>query len=193
MLVEELVAGVDEAGRGPLAGPVYAAAVILPASCNLPLADSKLLSAARRESLFPKIFKESISAAIAYATCSEIDRLGILPATMLAMRRALESLSISPTRALIDGCQVPAVAVPCESVVRGDRSIRSISAASILAKVARDRFMIELDRKYPNYGFARHKGYPTRDHRQALELYGPCPEHRRSFSPVSNMVGSLGA
>lgn len=187
----DMVAGVDEAGRGPLAGPVYAAAVILPASCNLPVADSKSLSAAQREALFPRILEESSGVGIAFATCNEIDELGILSATLLAMRRALENLSITPVKVLVDGVHVPPIALPCESVVRGDQSIRSISAASILAKVSRDRFMLELDHWYPQYGFASHKGYPTLAHRKALELHGPCPEHRRSFSPVNRIVRQL--
>lgn len=178
------IAGVDEAGRGPLAGPVYAAAVVLAPGCGLPLEDSKRLSPNRRQWLFPQIRAQAVGSAIASASVREIDRLGILAATLLAMSRALDALGPLAEAALIDGCQVPDVLLPCRAVVRGDQTVPAISAASILAKVARDELMVELDRRFPVYGFARHKGYPTRDHIDALMCHGPCSAHRRSFAPV---------
>lgn len=178
------VAGVDEAGRGPLAGPVVAAAVVLPPDHGLPVADSKRLSAGRRESLAAAIKAHARAFSVAAADKAEIDTLGIHRATLLAMKRALEALDPAPDRALIDGRFVPAVTIGCRAVVRGDASVPVISAASILAKVARDALMLELDRLYPEYGFARHKGYGTAVHMAALRQYGPCPEHRRTFAPV---------
>ncbi len=178
------VAGVDEAGRGPLAGPVYAAAVILPARHGLAVADSKCLSAARRERLAVAIHVRAVSWAVARVAAREIDRLGIHHASLLAMARALAGLDRVPDLALIDGRFTPECGVACRAVIRGDASEAPISAASILAKVARDAHMLTLDALYPQYGFARHKGYPTVVHRAALAQYGPCPEHRRSFAPV---------
>jgi len=184
-----LVAGVDEAGRGPLAGPVYAAAVILPDAHRLQLADSKTLSARRRERLVPEIRGCAVAWAVASAGASEIDELGIHAASLLAMHRALTGLTPAAERALIDGRFVPECDVPCEAVVRGDASVPAISAASVLAKVARDTLMQELDTRYPGYGFAQHKGYPTAAHRAALGELGPCLEHRRSFAPVRAALG----
>ena len=178
------VAGVDEAGRGPLAGPVYAAAVVLPVSHAIAVADSKRLSAPRRERLAVEIRSRAASWAVASATAGEIDALGIHHASLLAMARALEALDSVPDLALIDGRFTPRCGISCRAVVRGDASEAPISAASILAKVARDACMLALDARYPQYGFARHKGYPTAAHRAALTRHGPCPEHRRSFAPV---------
>lgn len=178
------VAGVDEAGRGPLAGPVVAGAVVLPARHGLELADSKRLSARRREELVPEIHRLAVCWSVAVATTTEIETFGIHKATLLAMARALETLSPQPESALVDGRFVPAVALSCRAVVRGDATIPVISAASILAKVARDSIMLELEQRYPGYGFARHKGYATAQHLAALAAHGPCPEHRRTFAPV---------
>ncbi|MBT8445815.1 MAG: ribonuclease HII [Gammaproteobacteria bacterium] len=180
-------AGVDEAGRGPLAGRVYAAAVILGTDPALAAAvgDSKKLSPARRETLDLEIRRGATAFGIAWCSAAEIDELNILHATMLAMRRAVEALSRRPERVLVDGNRCPELPVSSEAVVGGDASVPAIGAASILAKVARDRYMCELDQRYPGYGFARHKGYPTRQHLEALEQLGPCPEHRRSFRPVA--------
>jgi len=180
-----LIAGVDEAGRGPLAGPVYAAAVILDDLTPIPgLADSKVLGEKRRESLAVEIRQCALAWAVAFATAREIDELNILQATFLAMRRAVEQLSLTPELVLVDGNRAPKFSCPSQTIVRGDASIPSISAASILAKVARDAVLLELDRKYPEYGFAQHKGYPTALHIQALDRHGPSPEHRQSFAPV---------
>lgn len=179
------VAGIDEAGRGPLAGPVVAAAVILdPVQPILGLKDSKLLTAAKREALFTEIQNKSIAFSVGFATVAEIDQINILQATLLAMQRAFAGLAIKPHKALIDGNKAPKL--PCETVtiIQGDQLEPAISAASILAKVTRDREMIEMDKKYPEYGFARHKGYATSEHFEALEKHGPCDIHRRSFSPV---------
>ncbi|MGH8128716.1 MAG: ribonuclease HII [Gammaproteobacteria bacterium] len=178
------VAGVDEAGRGPLAGPVYAAAVVLPDCHGLAVADSKRLSAVRREHLAVEIRAQALSWAVASVTAGEIDELGIHRASLLAMARALAGLSETPDLALIDGCFTPECDIDCRAVIRGDASEAPISAASILAKVDRDAYMCVLDAEYPQYGFARHKGYPTAAHKAALEAHGPCREHRRSFAPV---------
>lgn len=184
-LVQELVAGVDEVGRGPLCGPVVTAAVILdPLRPIQGLNDSKKLSEARREALFDEIQEKALAWCIARAEVEEIDRLNILHATMLAMQRAVEGLSVVPRLALIDGNRCPALAVPSAAVVQGDASVPAIAAASILAKVSRDREMQALDLVYPGYGLAGHKGYPTPAHLQALESLGPTPIHRRSFAPV---------
>ncbi|MBV2204393.1 ribonuclease HII [Stutzerimonas degradans] len=184
-LVQELVAGVDEVGRGPLCGPVVTAAVILdPARPIQGLNDSKKLSEARREALFDEIQEKALAWCIARAEVEEIDRLNILHATMLAMQRAVEGLSVVPRLALIDGNRCPVLAVPSAAVVQGDASVPAIAAASILAKVSRDREMQALDLVYPGYGLAGHKGYPTPAHLQALESLGPTPIHRRSFAPV---------
>lgn len=187
-LVEDLVAGVDEVGRGPLCGPVVTAAVILdPSRPILGLNDSKKLSEARREALFEEIREKALAWCIARAEVEEIDRLNILHATMLAMQRAVEGLSVIPRLALIDGNRCPKLAVPCAPVVKGDSQVPAIAAASILAKVSRDREMVELDRVYPGYGMAGHKGYPTAVHLEALSRLGPTPIHRRSFAPVREL------
>jgi ribonuclease HII len=183
-----LIAGVDEAGRGPLAGPVYAAAVILdPARPVAGLRDSKLLSAGRRERLATEIRASSLAWAVAFADVAEIDAMNILQATLVAMRRAVLALVPAPTEALIDGNQVPRLSCPARAIVRGDRDIAAISAASILAKTARDAVLLELHGRYPLYGFAQNKGYGTPEHLAALAQHGPCPAHRRSFAPVSLM------
>ena len=185
-----LVAGVDEAGRGPLAGPVIAAAVILdPGRPIAGLADSKTLNAARREYLAGEIYTHALAWAVGRAEVEEIDSINILRASLLAMQRCIHALKISPGRVLVDGMHCPDINFPVEAIVRGDSSVPCISAASILAKVARDREMLELDRQYPGYGFAEHKGYPTRAHREALARLGACPIHRRSFAPVKNIIG----
>ena len=177
-----LVCGVDEAGRGPLAGPVCAAAVMLPCGLVIDgLNDSKKLTAKRREALFPVIIEKAISYGIAYASVEEIDTLDILRATLLAMSRAVAQLTPQPALALIDGNRAPALGMPARTVIGGDGKCASIAAASVLAKVSRDRLMTELDAKYPEYGFAVHKGYGTKAHEAALQQYGPCEIHRRSF------------
>lgn len=189
-----LVAGVDEAGRGPLAGPVIAAAVILdPERPISGLADSKTLSAARREHLAGEIYAHALAWAISRAEVEEIDSINILRASLLAMQRCIQALKISPGLVLVDGIHCPDINFPVEAIVRGDSSVPCISAASILAKVARDREMFELDRQYPGYGFGEHKGYPTRAHREALARLGACPIHRRSFAPVKNILLGVGA
>lgn len=176
------VCGIDEAGRGPLAGNVVAAAVILPKGLVIDgLDDSKKLSEKKREALFDIIQKEAVSFSVAWATPSEIDELNILGATMLAMRRAVEGLDIPADFALIDGNTARGFAIPVKTIVKGDAKSPSIAAASILAKVTRDRQCLELDMKYPEYGFKKHKGYPTKDHMNKLREIGPCEEHRKSF------------
>lgn len=181
------VCGVDEAGRGPLAGSVVAAAVILdPARPIAGLADSKKLSAKVRERLAVEIRENAIAWSVAEASSTEIDQVNILQATFLAMRRAIEGLSVSATHALIDGNRIPpGLPCPAEAIVKGDAKEPAISAASILAKTVRDAQMVELDAQYPLYGFAKHMGYPTADHLAALRLYGPIAAHRRSFGPVA--------
>ncbi len=181
-----LICGVDEAGRGPLIGSVFAAAVILdPARPIAGLADSKKLSEARREALAPLIREQALAWCIASASAQEIEQLNIFQATMLAMSRAVAGLQQVPDKALIDGNKVPKLLlVPAEAIVKGDAKVQEISAASILAKTARDAEMIALDAIHPQYGFARHKGYPTAAHLQALAEYGALAEHRRSFGPV---------
>ena len=178
-----LVCGVDEAGRGPLAGPVCAAAVILPEDCEIPgLNDSKKLTEKKREQLFDVIIEKAVAYSVAFATVEEIEEHNILNATYMAMNRAIDGLSIKAQYALIDGNRVPTgISVPCETVVKGDAKSYSIAAASILAKVTRDRGCIELDREYPEYGIAKHKGYPTKDHMDAVRQYGPAPIYRKSF------------
>lgn len=178
-----LFCGVDEAGRGPLAGPVYAAAVILPPQPEIAgLNDSKKISEKKREALFPVICETALSYAIGTASVEEIDELNILQATFLAMRRAVEGLSVTPAFALIDGNRTPAgIAIPCQTVVKGDALSASIAAASILAKVSRDHYLAELDKQYPEYGFAAHKGYGTPAHYAALRTYGMAPVHRKTF------------
>ncbi len=180
-----LVAGVDEAGRGPLAGPVVAAAVILDELHPIKgLADSKVLTALRREKLFDEIRAKSLCCAIASASVEEIDTLNILQATLLAMRRAVEALRLPPHRVVVDGNRVPLLRMPVVALVKGDAKLAVISAASILAKVQRDRLCQELHAAFPEYGFAGHKGYPTAEHLAALQRHGPCAAHRRSYAPV---------
>jgi len=176
------ICGVDEAGRGPLAGPVYAAAVILPFGLEIDgLDDSKKLSEKKREALFDIIIEKAIAYGIACAEVAEIEEINILNASFLAMRRAIEQISPLPDFALIDGNMVRNMPISAQSIVKGDSLSASISAASILAKVSRDRVLKEYDQKYPEYGFAKHKGYPTKAHYEAIAEYGPCPEHRLSF------------
>jgi ribonuclease HII len=183
-------AGVDEAGRGPLAGSVFAAAVILdPARPINGLRDSKVLSASQRDVLAQAVREHSLAYAIASASPAEIDRYNILQATLLAMRRAVEALPFAPDEVLVDGNRTPVLSVPCRAIIKGDALVPAISAASILAKTARDAALIALDQQFPGYGFAQHKGYPTADHLAALALLGPCPEHRRSFAPVRRYSG----
>ena len=178
----ELICGVDEAGRGPLAGPVCAAAVILPKGLVIPgLNDSKKLSDKRRRELFPIIQQEAVSFGIAFASQEEIDEINILQATFLAMRRAMKQLNPQPEFALIDGNRETDFGVPCRTVIKGDSLSANIAAASVLAKVTRDNWMMEAAEKYPGYGFEIHKGYGTKAHYAALEKLGPCPIHRRSF------------
>jgi ribonuclease HII len=185
-----LVAGVDEAGRGPLAGPVVAAAVILDDLQPIKgLADSKVLSPARREALFDEIRAKSLCCCIAEASAAEIDALNILQATMLAMRRAVEGLRLKPAKVLVDGNRIPVLKVPAEAIVKGDAKVKAISAASILAKVHRDRLCLALHEAHPQYGFDGHKGYPTPEHLAALRAHGVCPAHRRSFAPVRELLG----
>lgn len=185
-IADPMAAGVDEAGRGPLAGPVYAAAVIIdPAACPIPGIDnSKALGAAERERLDALIRRHARAWAVAKAEVEEIDRLNILRASLLAMRRAVAGLGLAPSRVLVDGKHCPEVDYPVHAIVGGDERVVAIAAASILAKVARDREMTELDRLYPGYGFARHKGYGTPEHVAALRSLGACPVHRVSFAPV---------
>ncbi len=180
-----LVCGVDEAGRGPLAGPVCAAAVILDPERPIPgLKDSKKLAAANRVRLAEEIRRHALAWSVAWASVAEIDRLNILHATMLAMRRAVEGLGITPELALIDGNRCPELAMPARAIVKGDALEPCISAASILAKTERDKEMRRLADIHPQYGFEQHAGYPTPEHLAALETHGPCSEHRRSFGPV---------
>jgi ribonuclease HII len=181
----QLIAGVDEAGRGPLVGAVVAAAVILdPLRPIRGLMDSKQLSEKKRQQLYPEITDKALAWAIASASPAEIDEINILQASLLAMKRAVEALSIYPQLALVDGNQRPQLSCEVIAIVKGDSKIEAISAASILAKVERDRQMVALDLVYPRYRFAQHKGYPTAVHRSLLRQLGPCPEHRRSFAPV---------
>jgi ribonuclease HII len=187
------IAGVDEAGRGPLAGPVVAAAVIL-SDTDKPggLADSKLLTAKRREELALVIFERAIACSVAWADAAEVDSINILNATMLAMRRAILGLRVTPAMVEIDGNRLPDMnfygsQLQGRAIVKGDQTVPAISAASILAKVARDRMMMTIDGLHPGYGFARHKGYGTREHREQIQMLGPCEQHRRSFRPVSTM------
>ena len=186
-----LVAGVDEAGRGPLAGPVVAAAVILDDQAPIKgLADSKKLSSLRRERLFDEIRARALFCSVAVATVEEIDRLNILQATMLAMQRAVKGLRLRPAKVLVDGNRLPTLDMLAEAVVSGDALVPSISAASILAKVTRDRLLDELHQQHPQYGFDRHKGYGTAEHLRALTEHGALPAHRRSFAPVARVLGS---
>lgn len=178
-----IVCGVDEAGRGPLAGPVYAAAVILSPECPIEgLNDSKKLSEKKREMLYDLIIERAVSYCVASASVEEIEQYNILGATYLAMTRAVHGLSVEPNLALIDGNRIPPqLGVVAQTVVKGDAKSESIAAASILAKVTRDRLLIEMDKQYPQYGFAVHKGYGTAAHTAAIKEFGPCPEHRPSF------------
>jgi len=180
------IAGVDEAGRGPLAGPLAVAAVILDPSRRIEgLADSKVLTEAAREALFPRIQAQALAFSIVRVEAFEIDRINILQATLAGMRHAVEALPIAPSKVLVDGNRIPpGLALPAEAIVKGDAKVAAIAAASILAKVARDRWMHEFDAQHPGYGFAVHKGYPTPAHLDALRRLGPCPAHRRSFAPV---------
>ncbi|MGH8234682.1 MAG: ribonuclease HII [Rhodanobacteraceae bacterium] len=188
MLLAEntLIAGVDEAGRGPLAGPVVVAAVVLDPSRPVDgLADSKQLSAKRRERLYALIVERALAHSIVRVEAIEIDRINILNATLAGMARALTALVVTPALALIDGNRLPkSLPCPARAIVRGDATEPAISAASILAKVARDRILVEYETRWPGYGFAQHKGYPSPTHLDALRRLGPCPEHRRSFGPV---------
>ena len=185
-----LVAGVDEAGRGPLAGPVVAAAVILDELKPIKhLGDSKVISPRRRERLFDEIRAQALACCIAEASVEEIDRLNILQATLLAMQRAVAGLRLAPRLVLVDGNRLPVLGMPAEAIVKGDARVPSISAASILAKVYRDRLCEALHEAHPAYGFARHKGYPTADHLAALQAHGACVAHRRSFAPVRAVLG----
>lgn len=178
----ERVCGVDEAGRGPLAGPVCAAAVILPENCELPgLDDSKKLSEKKREALYDEIIARATAYGIAFASVAEIEEKNILTAALLAMNRAIAQLEPAPALALIDGNTTRSIEVPARSIVGGDGKVACIAAASILAKVTRDRYMRKLSQLYPQYGFERHKGYGTRAHYAAVDAYGLCPEHRPSF------------
>ncbi|MGI6119709.1 MAG: ribonuclease HII [Desulfosporosinus sp.] len=200
MLVEEkklwqqgflLLAGIDEAGRGPLAGPVVAAACILPVQFDLPgLNDSKMLTECKREKLYAQIQEQAIDYALGSAESAEIDALNIFQATRLAMKRAIEGLKVLPHYLMIDALNLPAVKFLQLSLVGGDKISATIAAASILAKVTRDRLMVELDTLYPDYGFSKNKGYGTREHMQALRQLGPCPLHRRSFAPVKQLFAT---
>jgi len=187
--VPGLIAGVDEAGRGPLAGPVVAAAVILDELKPIKgLNDSKLLTPRARERLFDEIHAKALCFCIAQASVEEIDTLNILHATMLAMRRAVEGLRLRPNKVLVDGNRIPTLKIAAEAIVGGDAKVKSISAASILAKVHRDRLCLQLHELHPQYGFDGHKGYPTPMHLEALRTHGACPEHRRSFAPVRDVL-----
>lgn len=185
------VAGVDEVGRGPLAGPVVAAAVILPPQPEIAgLTDSKRLTQKRREQLDVQIRERAECFAIACASVEEIDRINILQASLLAMQRAVSGLAKAPMHVLVDGNHLPELPCDAQAVVGGDARFDCISAASIIAKVHRDRLMLELHERYPQYGFASNKGYPSREHREALQRFGACPVHRRSFAPVRAVVGT---
>lgn len=187
--MKSLVAGVDEAGRGPLAGPVVVAAVILDPDKPIDhLDDSKKLSEQRREALFPRIMKKALAYSVVEVHAEEIDRINILQATMLGMKRAVECLSPAPALALVDGNRAPQLGCEVRTIIHGDSLEPAISAASILAKVTRDRLMTAMHQQYPQYGFDRHKGYPTREHLSRLAEHGPCVLHRRSFAPVRNLM-----
>jgi ribonuclease HII len=190
--VPGLIAGVDEAGRGPLAGPVVAAAVILDDLNPISgLADSKKLSPQRREQLFDEIRAKALCCSIAQASVEEIDQLNILQATLLAMRRAVEGLRLKPAKVLVDGNRLPVLDVLAEAIVKGDSLVPAISAASILAKVHRDRWCVEYHQLFPQYGFATHKGYGTAEHMAALREHGACPQHRKTFSPVADVLRTM--
>ncbi len=184
-----LVAGVDEAGRGPLAGPVFAAAVILDDLKPIKgLADSKTLTAKKRDKLYDEIRAKALCCSVAQASTEEVDVLNILQATMLAMQRAVDGLRLKPVKVLVDGNRIPKLDVLAEAIVKGDSKVQAISAASILAKVSRDRWCSDLHAQFPNYGFDQHKGYGTAQHMAALKEFGPCPEHRTSFAPVTAVL-----
>jgi ribonuclease HII len=199
MLVDNqniLICGVDEAGRGPLAGSVYAAAVILDPNKPIEgLADSKKLSEKKRDLLSIEIKEKALAWGIASCTCQEIDEINILQASLLAMKRAIEAMqaqfNITPDLVQVDGNKTPKINLPCEAIVKGDSKVQAISAASILAKVSRDAELYELDKQYPQYGFAKHKGYPSPAHLLALETHGICPQHRLSYAPVKRVVQDL--
>ena len=187
--VPGLTAGVDEAGRGPLMGPVVAAAVILDDLKPIKgLADSKKLTALQRDKLYDEIRAKALCCSIAMATVEEIDELNILQATMLAMKRAVEGLRLKPHKALVDGNRLPLLSMLAEAIVKGDATVPAISAASILAKVTRDRWCADYDLQYPQYGFAGHKGYGTAAHLLALREHGACPQHRKTFAPVAAVL-----
>ena len=187
--VPGLIAGVDEAGRGPLAGPVVAAAVILDELHPINgLTDSKKLTPLRREQLFDEIRAKALCCSIAQASVEEIDQLNILQATLLAMRRAVQGLRLKPSKVLVDGNRLPVLDVLAEAIVRGDALVPAISAASILAKVHRDRWCVEYHQLFPQYGFAAHKGYGTAEHMAALRAHGACPQHRKTFAPVAEVL-----
>jgi ribonuclease HII len=190
VVAARLICGVDEAGRGPLAGPVFAAAVVFPPGRRAPngIADSKLLSARRREKVAVVIKERALVWAVAWASVEEIDSLNILQASLLAMRRAVESLNLAPDEVLLDGAHCPALSVPARAVIDGDAKIKVIAAASILAKTARDAEMCRLHERFPQYGFDEHKGYPTPRHLEALRRYGVCEVYRRSFAPVRDVL-----
>ena len=184
-----LLAGVDEAGRGPLAGPVVAAAVILDEGRRIRgLNDSKVLTALQRERLFDQIREKAICCSVGEASVAEIDSLNIFHATMLAMKRAVDGLRLKPAKVLVDGNRLPKLDVYCEAIVGGDALVKSISAASIIAKVTRDRMLHQLHDEFPQYGFASHKGYSTPEHLEALRVHGPCEHHRKFFAPVAIRV-----
>lgn len=186
-----LICGVDEAGRGPLAGGVYAAAVILnPQLSIVGLADSKKLSEKKRDYLAQEIKAKSLAWAIASCTAAEIDQINILQASLLAMKRAIEKLSVLPEMVLVDGNKCPNIDLPCEAIVKGDSKVQEISAASILAKTARDAELYNLDKQFPMYGFAKHKGYPTAYHLEMLNLHGVSAVHRKSYAPVSLLLST---
>lgn len=181
-LYGKTICGIDEAGRGPLCGPVCAAAVILPEGIELPgINDSKKLSEAKREALYPQILEKAVAVGVGLCSAEEIDRLNILQATFLAMRRAVADLAVPATYALVDGNRLPGLEIPAECVVRGDATVMSIAAASVVAKVTRDRLMCRLAEEYPQYGLEKHKGYPTKEHYQKIKQYGIAPFYRRSF------------
>lgn len=185
----KFLAGVDEVGRGPLAGDVVAAAVILPSNHQIEgLADSKAISAFQRETLYKEITQQAICYSVARATVEEIDRFNILQSTLMAMRRAVQGLHIQPEYVAVDGNHLPKWEYVSEAVIKGDSKVEAISAASILAKVVRDSEMLQMDAKFPGYGFSSNKGYPTAQHLEALERQGPCPIHRRSFSPLRDKL-----
>jgi ribonuclease HII len=187
-----VICGVDEAGRGPLAGPVFAAAVVLHDPPRIKgLADSKKLTAKRRDALFEEIKQHAVAWAVASASVEEIDEINILQASLLAMRRAVLALTPQPAAILVDGLHVPRVSMPARAIVQGDATVPAISAASILAKVARDALMLELHAAYPDYGFDRHKGYGTALHMAALRRLGATPAHRRSFAPVRAVINPV--